>query len=258
MDYSPPGSSVHGDSPGENTGVCYCALLLHGIFPTQGSNPGVPHCRQILYRLSHQGSPRKLEWVAYPFSRGSSWPRNQTGVSCNARRFFTNWATREALICYRCALFKSKALRSKTLPLCQKIGQLIHTCFQLNKIFVGIFIFWLVALTYFWTEQHTLLRNKLAWAVHKSSSSLLSVSSQQTKSCADCPFLLPNYKLPLCDLVFTSRILFSFSQMPTSHFSPTPRTHSIRMCSILASTHLTGMVCSKFIYPGHPLLLTQI
>ncbi|CAM9892497.1 unnamed protein product, partial [Rangifer tarandus platyrhynchus] len=37
--------------------------LLQGIFPTQGSNPGLPHCRQIFYRLSHQGSPRILEWV---------------------------------------------------------------------------------------------------------------------------------------------------------------------------------------------------
>ena len=46
--------------------------LLHGIFPTQGSNPGLSHCRQIVYQLSHKGSPRILEWVAYPFSRGSN------------------------------------------------------------------------------------------------------------------------------------------------------------------------------------------
>ena len=52
---SPPGSSVHGDSPGENTGVD-CHALLQGIFPTQGSNPGLLHCRQILYCLSHQGN----------------------------------------------------------------------------------------------------------------------------------------------------------------------------------------------------------
>ena len=71
MDSSLPGSSVHGDSPGKNTEVG-CHALLQGIFPTQGSNPGLPHCRQILYCLSHQGSPRILEWVAYPFSRGSS------------------------------------------------------------------------------------------------------------------------------------------------------------------------------------------
>ena len=72
--------------------------LLQGIFLTQGSNPDLPHCRQILYQLSHQGSPRILEWVAYPFSRGSSWPRNWTGISCPVGRFFTNWAIREAHI----------------------------------------------------------------------------------------------------------------------------------------------------------------
>ena len=68
--------------------------LLQGIFPTQGSNPGLPHCRRILYQLSHQGSPRILEWVVYSFSRGSSRPRNRTEVSSIAGEFFTNWATR--------------------------------------------------------------------------------------------------------------------------------------------------------------------
>ena len=83
------------NSPGQNSGVGSLSLL-QGIFPTQGSNPGLPHCRQILYRLSHKGSPRVLEWVAYPFSRGSSWPRNWTEVSCIAGRFFPKWAIREA------------------------------------------------------------------------------------------------------------------------------------------------------------------
>ena len=64
-----------------------------GIFPTQGSNPGLLHCRWILYQLSHQGSPKILGWVAYPFSRGSSRPRNTIPVSCIAGRFFTVWAT---------------------------------------------------------------------------------------------------------------------------------------------------------------------
>ena len=72
-DCSPPGSSVYSNSSGKNTGVG-CHALLQGIFPTQGLNPGLLHCRQILYTLSHQGSPRILEWVAYPFSSGSSWP----------------------------------------------------------------------------------------------------------------------------------------------------------------------------------------
>ena len=83
------------NSPGQNTGVGSLSLLQR-TFPTQGSNPGLPHCRQILYQLSHKGSPRILEWVAYPFSSGSSRPRNQTGVSCIAGEFFNNWAMREA------------------------------------------------------------------------------------------------------------------------------------------------------------------
>ena len=70
-------------------------FLLQGIFPTQGSNPGPPHCRQILYQLSHKESPRILEWVGYPFFSGSSQPRNRTRVSCIADRFFTNWAIGE-------------------------------------------------------------------------------------------------------------------------------------------------------------------
>ena len=94
MDCSLPGSSVHGDSPDKNTGMA-CHALLQGIFPTQGSNPGLPYCRWILYHLNHQGSPGKLKWVAYPFSRGPSWPSNWTSVSCIAGGFFTSWTTRE-------------------------------------------------------------------------------------------------------------------------------------------------------------------
>ena len=59
------------NSPGQNTGVGSLSLL-QGIFPTQGLNPGLLPCKQILYQLSHKGSPRILEWVPYPFSRGSS------------------------------------------------------------------------------------------------------------------------------------------------------------------------------------------
>ena len=83
------------NSPDQKTGVGSLSLL-QGIFPTQGSNPGLPHCRRVLYQLSHKGSPRILEWVAYLFSSRSSQPRNQTGVSCIAGGFFTNWAMREA------------------------------------------------------------------------------------------------------------------------------------------------------------------
>ena len=75
------------NSPGQNT-VVGSPSLLQGIFPTQGSNPGLSHCRWILYQLSYQRSLRILEWVAYPFSSRSSQPRNRTRVS----RFFTSWA----------------------------------------------------------------------------------------------------------------------------------------------------------------------
>ena len=51
MDCTPPGSSVHGDSLGKNTGVG-CHALLQGIFPTHGLNPDLLHCRHILYHLS--------------------------------------------------------------------------------------------------------------------------------------------------------------------------------------------------------------
>ena len=97
MDCSPSGSSVHGDSPGKNIGVG-CHALLQRIFLTQGSNPGLPCCRQTIYHESHQGSPRILEWVAYPLSTGTSQPMNRTGVSCITGGFFTSWITREAYI----------------------------------------------------------------------------------------------------------------------------------------------------------------
>ena len=64
MDCSPPGSFVHGDYPSKNARVG-CHALLQGIFPNQGSNPGLLYCRQILYCLSHQESPRILEWVQF-------------------------------------------------------------------------------------------------------------------------------------------------------------------------------------------------
>ena len=74
VDCSLLGPSVHGDSPGKNTGVG-CQALLQRIFPTQESNPGLPHCRQILYCLSHQfcellaiwgggyGNPWLINWL---------------------------------------------------------------------------------------------------------------------------------------------------------------------------------------------------
>jgi len=53
MNCRPPGSSVHGDSPGKNAGVG-CHALLQRIFPNQGLDPGLPHYKRILYHLNHQ------------------------------------------------------------------------------------------------------------------------------------------------------------------------------------------------------------
>ena len=71
--------------------VCMCVLVPQSCpilcDPMDSSPPG-SSVHGIL-------QARILQWVAIPFSRGSSWPRNQTGVSYIAGRFFTNWATRE-------------------------------------------------------------------------------------------------------------------------------------------------------------------
>ena len=76
------------DFPGKSTGVD-CYFLLQGIFPTQGSNLGLLHCRQTLYCLSHQGSPNESEsclvlssslWLHGLYRPGSS-PGQNTGVS---------------------------------------------------------------------------------------------------------------------------------------------------------------------------------
>ena len=73
MDYSLPSSSVLGDSPGKNIRVD-CHALLQGIFPTQELNPGLLHCRQILYCLSHQGNP--LSYLPNP-------------TDCHSQKFYT-------------------------------------------------------------------------------------------------------------------------------------------------------------------------
>ena len=107
MNYSPPGSPVR-DSPSKNTGAG-CHVLHQGIYPTQDSNPGLPHCSWVLYHLSYCvctkslqlcltlcdpvgcGPPgfsvcgilqaTSLEWVAMASSSGSSQPRDLTHVS---------------------------------------------------------------------------------------------------------------------------------------------------------------------------------
>ena len=95
------------NSLGQNTEVDSLSLL-QGILSTQGSNPGLLHCRWILYQLSHKGSPRTLEWVAYPFSRGSS-RLSIPGL--------TNWAIREAQSESESRSVVSDSLRPHGLPM---------------------------------------------------------------------------------------------------------------------------------------------
>ena len=87
------------NSLGQNTGEGSLSLL-QGISQPR-DNPGLLHCRQIVYQLNHKGSPRILEWVAYPFSSRSSRPRNWTGVSCiEGDSFPTELSGNSRLICF--------------------------------------------------------------------------------------------------------------------------------------------------------------
>ena len=92
----PPGTLVAYQAPpsmgfsGKSAGVD-CHFLLQGIFPTQESNPGLPHCGQTLYRLSHQGTLVGLRCVKY------SWTRDRTGVPCIGRLILIHCTTREVL-----------------------------------------------------------------------------------------------------------------------------------------------------------------
>ena len=88
--------------------------------PEDLPNPGIEpcdwtHCRQIFYHLCHQGSPRILEWVTYPFSRETSQPRNRTRVSWILGGFFTSWATWEAPLNRYTYTRKTNFFRARTL-----------------------------------------------------------------------------------------------------------------------------------------------
>ena len=92
VDCNPPGSSAMRFSRQEPWRGCHAPL--QGIFLTTQSCPTL--CDPMSYTVHGILQARILEWVTFPFSRGSSQPRDQTQVSLIAGRFFTRWATREA------------------------------------------------------------------------------------------------------------------------------------------------------------------
>ena len=77
------------DFPGKNTGVG-CHFLLQGIFPTQGQNPDLPHCRQIVYCLNHQGSLKRWRIMCSnkfeTFCEKKSWTKTSLMLHCNSAR----------------------------------------------------------------------------------------------------------------------------------------------------------------------------
>ena len=126
MDYSLPGSSVYGifqarilewfaisfSRGSSQPGIKPVSLALAGGFFTT-EPPG--KCKSLLcptlcdpmdYTVCGILQARILEWVAYPFSSRSFWPRNRTGVSCIAGRIFISWATREAYIIHKHIIVK--------------------------------------------------------------------------------------------------------------------------------------------------------
>ena len=102
--FATPGLYSPLNSPDQNTGVGSLSLFRRSYQSRDWTHisciAGGFFFFFFFYYLSHQGNPWMLECVADPFSRGSSCPRNRTGVFCITGRFFTNWANRQAQICY--------------------------------------------------------------------------------------------------------------------------------------------------------------
>ena len=93
MDYSLTGSSIHGVYPGKNTEVGCHALLLR-IFPPQGSNPGLPHYKQILYHWSHQGKIFYNNTKNQP-NKQKTWPFHHRRLEYKCRKSRDTWNNRQ-------------------------------------------------------------------------------------------------------------------------------------------------------------------
>ena len=99
---SPEYSLENIHSLGKNTGVG-CHFLLQGIFPTQGSNPGLPHCRQILYSLSHQSPHPKPHPPLYPqpsIQNGTGSSSNLGNTTTMKQAFILNFGNKISVLCF--------------------------------------------------------------------------------------------------------------------------------------------------------------
>ena len=101
----------------------WVAFLSPADLPHPGLKPRSLVLQADSLPAEPQGSPRIVEWVAYPFSSRSSWLGNQTGVSCIAGGFFTNWAIREE------SIISTKLRNMYLMPLCLRR----RGCLTLNK-----------------------------------------------------------------------------------------------------------------------------
>ena len=95
VDCRPPGSSVHGDSPGKNTGVG-CHALLQKIFPSQESNPGLLHCKWILLPSEAPGKPKNTEVGSLSLLQGIFPMQESNHGLLHCRWILTSSTTREA------------------------------------------------------------------------------------------------------------------------------------------------------------------
>ena len=131
-DCSAPGSSVHGESPGRNTRVG-CHALFQGIFPTQGLNSGLPHCR-ILLPTEPPGTPKNTGVGKLSLFQGV-FPTQELNRGCTAGGFFTRWATREALIRVCMTVCIDSQMYFKNM--CD-----IYIALMMKRYFTCIYVFW--------------------------------------------------------------------------------------------------------------------
>ena len=161
-------------------------------------------CNSVDYRVHGILQARILEWVDLSFSRGSSKPRNQTGVSCIAGKFFTNWAIREALSKAKCVLIPQRlCLVLKSTRWGPNsfhhffLASLLSLCAQL----FGLWCFRVMIIKHqcMWCKNQYFQTNNLIWARSKiSRSKILCILIIIFYYCKSRLFLWPYHLKAIC------------------------------------------------------------